>query len=395
LAIHGMKRQLEHTDDSGSKKQRSTPATALMVPAAAVSGLIGKSGAQIRQIEGTTGAKVSFGAADVTVLGEVLRRVDITAESEVSITAAVVTIAAMVQAATQEAKARALLLVPNGAVAKVIGAKGSVIGRITQASGAYVSFAKPQEMPPELGTERLLTISGEASQVGAAQQIVGSVLATIEGGGTLMQPAPHSRAPVTAYAGYSGMDPAYAGIQYTAAPQFTAAPGATATPPGAYGAMQGGQQGLQQSGYPLAPMVYVPSEESYSMPYAPIPPPPLPVAPYGQPPSSTAPSADMHCTVYIPSALVGSFIGAKGREIKNLQMQCHDKVHISVAKEDSQPLGELGPVMRPVALKGRPEFVYKAQQIIQTRFEQARDDTPIEWILIGRLKATTDDTTTQ
>merc|ERR1711966_18540 len=92
------------------------------------------------------------------------------------------------------------MLVPNGAVSKVIGAKGSVISRITQGSGAFVSFNKAEEMPPEMMAERVLTLSGEAQNVTAAQQMVNEILATIEGGAGMQSP----QAQTYAQQGYGG-----------------------------------------------------------------------------------------------------------------------------------------------------------------------------------------------
>merc|ERR1712188_19714 len=75
---------------------------------------------------------------------------------------------------------------------------------------------------------------------------------------------------------------------------------------------------------------------------------------------------EMETTVYLPGELVGMFIGAKGRAIKELQAQCNG-VFISVGKEDEVPAGFAIP-MRPVSLKGSSDAVYKAQSIIQSRY---------------------------
>jgi len=366
---------------NAAKRPRSSGSTlSLLVPSAAVSGLIGKGGSQIKLLEGSSGAHVSFTAADSQVQGEMLRKVTVTADTEEAISMAVQTMLLSLQAHAEGTPVKLLLLVPDNAVSKLIGARGSVVTKITQSTGAFVSFAKVEEMPPEMQlVERVCTIAGEVQNMMSAQGMVSSILAGLEDGSNNPSQMLHRSFSPSAPS-YPSMPTApimpYMGSSMYPSPSGYSLPNAAMQPH----SMQPQIPNMQ----PQTSMAPVQPTSGYQQLAAPM---MTPSMSYGAlpPPTGASSGAETLCTVYIPGELVGMFIGAKGRAIKELQAQCGDQVFISVAKEDEMPFGELSTPMRAISLKGSAETVHRAQQIIQLRF--ADGEKQIEWTMIGKLKA--------
>jgi len=122
---------------------------------------IGKSGTTIKQIALNCGnPSIAFEANDETIGTSVFRRCVISGSMK-SVAAA----GAALSKLDGNTDPQIILLIPDPAVSLIIGGHGQTIRQITEMSGAYLSFAKKEEMGVLCGEQRSLIIKGAANSV--------------------------------------------------------------------------------------------------------------------------------------------------------------------------------------------------------------------------------------
>lgn len=125
---------------------------------------IGKSGTTIKQIAANCGnPSIAFEANDETIGTSVFRRCTISGTMK-SVAAA----GASLSKLDGNTDPQIILLIPDPAVSLIIGGNGQTIRQITEMSGAYLSFAKKEEMGILCGEQRSLIIKGAANSVEVA-----------------------------------------------------------------------------------------------------------------------------------------------------------------------------------------------------------------------------------
>lgn len=138
------------------------------VPAAHVSLAIGKGGSVIKQICSESGNPVmSFAEADEIIQDVALRRCTISGHVR-----CVVAAASRLSTLDRQSEANIIFLVPDQNVSFIIGSNGAAIRETTRSSGAFLSFAKREEMGPLDGRERSLSVKGSSQSVAAALEKV-------------------------------------------------------------------------------------------------------------------------------------------------------------------------------------------------------------------------------
>jgi len=134
------------------------------VPAAHVSLAIGKGGSVIKQICAESGNPVmSFNDKDEMIQDVALRRCSISGHLR-----CVVAAATRLATLDRQSEANIIFLVPDQNVSFIIGSNGAAIRETTRSSGAFLSFAKREEMGTLEGQERSLSVKGSSQSVAAA-----------------------------------------------------------------------------------------------------------------------------------------------------------------------------------------------------------------------------------
>jgi len=365
----------------------------LLVPGELVSSLIGKSGAVIKEMEQECEGMISFEKLDEVIMGERLRIVSIYGENLMVLSAGQAAILQRLRPPSAQGdpaaaeKPRLRLLVQNDLVGPIIGPRGAHINDVTSQTGAFVGFCKAEEMPPG-SVLRMCTISGESDAIALAVQLVlerheqllqekyscssgqmaraGSNTRAILGD-TAPPPArsgghPETRERHREDSGHRGSLPAPP-LPQRGTPGIAAAPSQRAKQP------------------PTPPPNYAASSRNPPPPpRAEPPPPPLPTPPpptrpdvYTQASSESGSSRQapdsggppqMSFTVWLPNESVGRFIGGRGVNIKRITDTTH--VFLSVQKEEQNAnFNDIsGATLRPVLLRGPPEAVLQAHNMV-------------------------------
>mmetsp|Transcript_34416 Transcript_34416/g.41582 ORF Transcript_34416/g.41582 Transcript_34416/m.41582 type:complete len:422 (+) Transcript_34416:284-1549(+) len=395
-----LKRSYDDGRQGGKRSRTDQRQLIITVPGACVSTLIGKGGQEIKAIEASSGARVSFAQSDETLSGEQVRRVTITASDMESNTNAQKFISTRVASIVSQLQPEEItkitlkMLVPNSYVSELIGKRGAAIKQVTESSGAYVSFHKDNEMPYGY-QERMLKIEGDPDQVAAAQQMMSEKVYNLS-----IDTRTFRDTSVTS--GYPDMSQMSQMSQFQPGGFQT---GAYNTGSGTGASTQGLQHQLPTSLDPSWSMqglqgmadlsgaagLSALNSQLYSSMGMP------------QPPTGAASASSLQLgqmtldrqgkmsqkiksTLYVPHQMVGLVIGAKGAAIRDVIEQCANQVYISVAKEDknTQLSFVSNEMMRPVSIDGPAEYVFKAQHLIQSKMhDTSKEGKPINWVLVA------------
>jgi transcription antitermination factor NusA-like protein len=309
--------------DLGSGKRHRGPdemATALMVPPAAVSLVIGKQGEMIKNIQSSCDVKMSFSKVDEVILGIPLRRCNINGSVD-GLCGALQMMGSF--AYEPDAAAKVVFVVPDAQVSLLIGKQGANIKLIEQMSGTMLSFAKKHEMAPEIANfDRALTITGMLESIILAFREVLMLLAYFDSqsvphdglsfpGPQSVQAVHHSPAPRVHQDAYETVSPCL--------PNHSAQYLQTA-PPRAY----------RPTVSPLSG-----SEQFAQVPHV---------------------GVAIEMKLLVPDRYAGSLIGVKGAQIKAMTDACRpEKIFISFGKtEENEMCPDTKQPLRPVTLRGTP-----------------------------------------
>lgn len=361
----------------------------VLFPSNLVNQIIGKGGAAIKQLEDTSGCRISIDNHNQTIRDEEVRVVTINAtsidqtlivqrsflETELSQGGA---------AAGSGGKGTNRMLIPNQFVSLLIGKRGDYIREVTMGTNAWVSFVKDFEMPRTMQHVRLLTIKGNTDEcVNAASMMWSKYMeyAGREPEQSNRGPEPKPHPTMIGHVSESQHRELMQGMR----------PLKTTLSPGAYSAMQGPTvAGLgapmgtpaTDHGWEIVEMQRRLGQgmnemhlnqgrriedvgNGYNF-----------VGEQAREKERRAPETKV--TVWVPNGKVGQLIGTRGAGIKNI-IEKSKGAFISVAKEDETQflsIGDKGPcALRPITIKGRTSQAFAAAEIIQLQLMETCDES--------------------
>lgn len=354
------------TMENPQKRQRSPDeqVMVIMVPARAVSGLIGKKGETIQQIEGQCHVMVSFAKLDEYIVGQdSLRRCVVKGARDALLAALQMIMGLLHQAGAMPdpSAAKITFLVPDAQVSNLIGKQGCNVKQIEESTGAKVSFARPGEMPEAPG-DRPLTIGGADQHIVSGFAAVLDLLASFVATGLMEPPSAQQshqshQAPwqqSAAQQQWSGGG----GGGYSSQPAVHAWAGA-----GGGGGGYSAQPKVVQHHYQAAPQQYS-QHAAWGQPH-------VSPAPHGSP---GLPHIEM--MLLVPDSHAGMLIGPKGANLKACQDAVRpDQIFISFAKpEDNQVCPETNGQLRPVTLRGPIQACTMVQGLLLEKLQRFNHD---------------------
>mmetsp|Transcript_19943 Transcript_19943/g.27625 ORF Transcript_19943/g.27625 Transcript_19943/m.27625 type:complete len:406 (-) Transcript_19943:248-1465(-) len=394
----GTKRNHFGSGDVGKKKFKLLAATInLAIPDRSVSGLIGKHGSNVTQIEQDNGVKVAIEQRSDIFVGESLRKITVTGSSYSATTSAQRQISASLNELSMKGanpvphpkgEYVVRLLVPNSLVSVLIGRKGSGIEQVVNISGgAYVSFCKKEEMPAEY-PDRVLTLAGSLDQVSAAQEYASVLLSKS------MEHLPHQRSRETPYQPQPYKEPQSIQMQssgmndlsntsfmqsYLAGnmPSIVGVPNFDQMQNASYESFMNTQMLNQVEPSFVSQMFGSPSQQSGIQ----------------QRPSASkfvntqreGQGEEIELMMYVPNSMVGVVIGKRGANIKDIISQCANNVQISVGTAEENVMVDFisAEPVRPIKLKGQAENAFMAQNLMQLSMHK-NSLVKVNWIIAAK-----------